>query len=46
MAMGQAAGTAAAMASARKVAPREVPAADLRGRLRDDGAILELEEDR
>lgn len=46
MAMGQAAGTAAAMASARRLAPREVSAADLRGRLRDDGAILELEEDR
>jgi hypothetical protein len=43
MAMGQAAGTAAAMASARGVTPRDLDAGELRDRLRADGAILELE---
>lgn len=42
MAMGQAAGTAAAMATAAGTEPRAVPVAVLRGRLRRDGAILEL----
>ena len=41
MAMGQAAGTAAAMAAATGVAPRAVPAASLRERLLQDGALLE-----
>jgi hypothetical protein len=43
MAMGQAAGTAAAMASVRGVTPRDLDAGALRDRLRADGAILELE---
>jgi len=42
MAMGQAAGTAAAMASAASLDPRQVTAEALRDRLRADGAILEL----
>ncbi len=41
MAMGQAAGTAAALAAARGGAVREVPLAELRGRLARDGAILQ-----
>lgn len=41
MAMGQAAGTAAAMAARHRTAPRAVVAADLRDRLRTDGALLE-----
>jgi glycine/D-amino acid oxidase-like deaminating enzyme len=42
MAMGQAAGTAAAMANERSVSPKEVDAAALRDRLRKSGAVLEL----
>lgn len=42
MAMGQATGTAAAMAVARGAEPREVAVADLRDRLRQDGAVLEM----
>ena len=42
MAMGQAAGTAAAQASAARQDPREIDVAELRRRLRADGAILEL----
>ncbi len=44
MAMGQAAGTAAALATAKGAsgAVRTVPIDALRGRLRDDGAILDL----
>jgi hypothetical protein len=42
MAMGQAAGTAAALAVAAGCDPREVPVARLRERLRAAGAILEL----
>jgi glycine/D-amino acid oxidase-like deaminating enzyme len=41
MAMGQAAGTAAAMAMADGVTPREVDAGELRERLQRDGALLE-----
>jgi glycine/D-amino acid oxidase-like deaminating enzyme len=44
MAMGQAAGTAAAMAVAAGVDPRDVRAAALRDRLARDGAILRLTE--
>lgn len=44
MAMGQAAGTAAALAAEGGVDPRDVPVAALRDRLRADGAILELAE--
>jgi hypothetical protein len=40
MAMGQAAGAAAALAAKAKVSPGEVPLADLRGALRDHGAIV------
>lgn len=40
MAMGQAAGTAAALAAERGVPPRQVDAGELRGRLRQDGAFL------
>jgi hypothetical protein len=43
MAMGQAAGTAAAMAVKARRAPRDVPVAALRDDLRHAGAILELE---
>ena len=42
MAMGQAAGTAAAQAVAGRHDPREIDVAALRDRLRTDGAILEL----
>ena len=42
MAMGQAAGTAAALAVAAGRDPRDLPVAQLRDRLRADGAILEL----
>jgi hypothetical protein len=42
MAMGQAAGTAAAQAVAARRDPREIDVAALRDRLRADGAILEL----
>ena len=42
MAMGQAAGTAAAQAVATRRDPRDIDLAALRGRLRSDGAILEL----
>lgn len=41
MTMGQAAGTAAAMATARKVAPGELSSEELRERLRQMGGILE-----
>jgi hypothetical protein len=41
MAMGQAAGTAAAMAVAGRADPRAVDVGVLRDRLRRDGAILE-----
>ena len=44
MAMGQAAGTAAALAVEAGVSPREVPVGRLLGRLREDGAILSLDE--
>jgi hypothetical protein len=43
MAMGQAAGTASAMAAAGSVEPRDVPIDGLRARLRATGAILEVE---
>jgi glycine/D-amino acid oxidase-like deaminating enzyme len=43
MAMGQAAGTAAALAVATRRDPRDLDVATLRDRLRRDGAILELE---
>jgi hypothetical protein len=42
MAMGQAAGTAAALAVSAGVEPRELPTDGLRERLRSDGAILDL----
>ena len=42
MAMGQAAGTAAAMAVAGARDPRDLDAAGLRDRLRADGAIVDL----
>jgi hypothetical protein len=42
MAMGQAAGTAAALAVSAGCDPRDVPIDALRDRLRSDGAILEL----
>jgi hypothetical protein len=45
MAMGQAAGTAAAMATATARDPRDLDPASLRDRLRRDGAILELDAD-
>lgn len=43
MAMGQAAGTAAALATAAGGTPRDVPPQQVRDELRRDGAILELE---
>jgi len=43
MAMGQAAGTAAAMAAGGGIDPREIDVVGLRDRLRRDGAIVELE---
>ena len=43
MAMGQAAGTAAAQSVAAGCDPRDVDVAALRGRLRADGAILDLD---
>ncbi len=42
MAMGQAAGTTAALAAAGSGEVRDVPAAVVRDRLRADGAILEI----
>jgi len=42
MAMGHAAGVAAALAAGRGVTPRDVPADDIRERLRAEGAVLEL----
>jgi hypothetical protein len=42
MAMGQAAGTAAALAATTGRAPRDVPGSTLRDRLRADGAIVDL----
>jgi hypothetical protein len=44
MAMGQAAGTAAALCCNRIQSPRELDAADLRLRLRSHGAVLSVEE--
>jgi hypothetical protein len=41
MAMGQAAGTAAALSQARGISPKDLRAANLRDRLRADGAVLE-----
>jgi hypothetical protein len=43
MAMGQAAGTAAALAVAAGVDPRDVAVGAVRDRLRADGAVLDLE---
>jgi hypothetical protein len=43
MAMGQAAGTAAAICAARKHSPRELGVSVLRQQLREDGVILSLE---
>jgi hypothetical protein len=43
MAMGQAAGTAAALCAAKRQSPRDLSAEDLRQRLRDHGAILNLD---
>src|SRR5512132_2297871 len=43
MAMGQAAGTAAAACAAEKCLPRELKVGDLQQKLRDQGAILSLE---
>jgi hypothetical protein len=40
MAMGQAAGTAAALAATRRVDPRDLPFPRLRAALREAGAIL------
>jgi hypothetical protein len=42
MAMGQAVGTAAALAATGNCLPRDIPADTLRSRLRADGAILDL----
>jgi len=42
MAMGQAAGTAAAMAVEKNGSPKDIHAADLRARLRAAGAVLEI----
>lgn len=42
MAMGQAAGTAAAMASAASISPRDVEVTALHDRLREAGAVLEM----
>ena len=42
MAMGQAAGTAAALAASGNCLPRDVPTDTLRARLLRDGAILDL----
>ena len=44
MAMGQAAGTAAALAVGAGVPPRDVHLGRLLERLRNDGAILSMEE--
>jgi hypothetical protein len=44
MAMGQAAGTGAALAVARGASPRDVPVAELRERLRAGGAVLSIED--
>jgi len=41
MAMGQAAGSAAAIAVSRRIGPRDVPVPELRDRLRTLGAVLE-----
>ena len=41
MAMGQAAGTAAALAAAGGILPRAIAATDLRARLALDGTLLE-----
>jgi hypothetical protein len=40
MAMGQAAGTAAAMATRQSISPKEVDVPTLQQKLRDSGAIL------
>jgi hypothetical protein len=41
MAMGQAAGTAAAMATSQSISPKEVDVPALRDSLRKSGAVLE-----
>jgi len=46
MAMGQAAGTAAALAADAGIDPRDVSVPELQDRLRDAGAVLELPPDR
>jgi hypothetical protein len=46
MAMGQAAGTGAALAAVAGIDPREMDPGLLRDRLRADGALLEPEDDR
>jgi hypothetical protein len=43
MAMGQAVGTAAALAVAQRIAPRDLSATALRDRLRRDGAVLDVD---
>ena len=43
MAMGQAVGTAAALCAAKRCSPRDLPAEELRQRLREHGAILNLD---
>jgi hypothetical protein len=43
MAMGQAAGTAAALCVSQKHSPRELNVATLQQKLRENGAILSLE---
>jgi len=40
MAMGQAAGVAAALAAARGVSPREIPSTEVRQRVRDLGGLV------
>ena len=46
MAMGQAAGTASALAAAAGTTPRAVPYADLESRLLQDGALLSMDQTR
>ena len=40
MAIGQGAGTAAAISSSKKIAPREIDVKELRGMLKEDGAVI------
>jgi hypothetical protein len=42
MAMGQAAGTAAAISSSRGISPKEIPVSELLDRLRTAGSVLEM----